>query len=56
MTLSTSEAGKALADARPKKTIHCAVCGKEFVTVGHGKYCSNACKQRAKYYRNKAKK
>lgn len=55
MSLSSSEAGKQLAAARPPKTKHCAVCGKEFVTVGRGVYCSEACKQRAKYVRNLAK-
>lgn len=55
MTLSSSEAGRQLAEARPPKHKSCAVCGKGFVTVGRGVYCSESCRQRAKYLRNKAK-
>lgn len=53
MTISTSEAGKRLSDARPKREQPCAVCGKVFITMGRGTYCSNACRQKAKYARNK---
>lgn len=52
MTISTSDAGKQLAAARVPKERHCAVCGKAFVTVGRGIYCSEAHRQRAKYLRN----
>lgn len=52
MTISTSDAGKQLAAARPPKERRCAVCGKVFVTVGRGVYCSEAHRQRAKYLRN----
>ncbi len=53
--LSSSEAGRALAESRPLKPKNCAVCGKPFATVGRGVYCSEACRQRAKYLRNLAK-
>ncbi|MER2513737.1 MAG: hypothetical protein ABTQ25_15175 [Nitrosomonas ureae] len=53
MTISTSEAGKRLADARPKREQSCAVCGKVFTTMGRGTYCSNACRQKAKYARKR---
>ena len=53
MTLSSSEAGRELAAARPPKQKQCPICGKGFVTVGRGLYCSNRCKQRAKYERVK---
>lgn len=53
MTISSSEAGRKLAEFRTVKHKRCEVCGKPFVTVGRGKYCSNACRQRAKYVRNK---
>lgn len=56
MTISSSEAGKRLADARPKREQPCAVCGKVFITMGRGKYCSNACQQRAKYAKKKLAK
>ncbi|MCC6135306.1 MAG: hypothetical protein IT491_08000 [Gammaproteobacteria bacterium] len=29
------------------------MCGKAFMTVGRSVYCSNACRQRAKYARMK---
>lgn len=53
MTISTSDAARQLAAARAPKAKQCAVCGKDFVTVGRGLYCSNRCKQRAKYERNR---
>lgn len=46
-------AGRELAAARKPKNKVCAVCGKAFVTVGRGVYCSNACRQRAKVERQK---
>jgi predicted nucleic acid-binding Zn ribbon protein len=48
MSISSSEAGRELAAARKVKEKHCLVCGKQFTTIGRGKYCSEACKQRAK--------
>jgi hypothetical protein len=54
MTISTSEAGQKLAAARQPKNKRCLVCGKEFVTIGRGMYCANACKQRAKMARKRA--
>ena len=38
-----------------KLTHICQMCGKEFVAHKSAKYCSNACKQRAKYARKKQK-
>ena len=55
MVLSSSDAGRQLAAARPVKAKQCAVCGTLFTTVGRGVYCSESCRQRAKYLRNKAK-
>ena len=34
----------------------CAVCGKTFTAYKQAKYCSNACRQKAKYARAKAAK
>lgn len=34
----------------------CVVCGKTFIASNSAKYCSNACKQRAKYARQKQQK
>jgi predicted nucleic acid-binding Zn ribbon protein len=33
----------------------CAVCGKVFNGIKKAVYCSNACRQKAKYRRNTAK-
>lgn len=46
--------GNGLSDSRPKREQPCAVCGKVFITVGRGTYCSNACRQKAKYARKRA--
>jgi len=54
MALSSPEAGRELAAARQLKEKRCPICGKDFMTVGRGVYCSNACKQRAKYQRKSA--
>jgi hypothetical protein len=54
MTISTSEAGKQLAAARKQREKKCAFCGKSFVTVGRGLYCSQSCIQKAKRARAKA--
>ncbi|MBK8508947.1 MAG: hypothetical protein IPL51_09950 [Candidatus Competibacteraceae bacterium] len=51
--VSSSDAGRELAAARPPKQKQCPICGKDFVTVGRGLYCSNRCKQRAKRERAK---
>jgi hypothetical protein len=34
---------------------NCAICGKEFTGLVFAKYCGNACKQKAKRARAKAK-
>lgn len=34
----------------------CVICGAKFTAYKQAKYCSNACQQRAKYARMKAKK
>lgn len=33
---------------RRRKTKNCAVCGKEFAGYSASRYCSNACRERAK--------
>ena len=53
--VSSSDAGRALVAARKPKSKRCPVCDKEFVTVGRGVYCSESCKQRAKYRRGSEK-
>lgn len=54
---SRSEAARALR-AIPRHTVirTCLQCGTAFEARGRGRYCSEPCKQRAKYQRGKAKK
>ena len=45
----------ALRAMRPVKSYTCAVCGAGFTASdARAKYCSNRCRQAAKYQRNKA--
>jgi predicted nucleic acid-binding Zn ribbon protein len=54
--MSTSP-GAALAAMRPTRTYRCHVCGTTFTAVDRrAKYCSERCKQAAKYRRAKAAK
>jgi hypothetical protein len=52
-TAGMSDAARALAALRRRHRKACAVCGKGFKAIATARYCSNACKQRAKYQRNK---
>jgi predicted nucleic acid-binding Zn ribbon protein len=55
--MTTSTPGAALAALRPLRTYHCQVCGASFTAQDRrAKYCSNRCKQEAKYRRAKAAK
>jgi predicted nucleic acid-binding Zn ribbon protein len=50
-----SAAARALANLRRKIAHACAVCGKRFKGLKTAVYCSNACRQKAKYQRSKQK-
>lgn len=55
--MTTSTPGAALAALRPLRTYHCQVCGATFTAKDRrAKYCSERCKQAAKYRRAKAAK
>ena len=45
--------GAALAALRRKTWHLCRVCGKRFSGIATALYCSNACRQKAKYKRGK---
>jgi predicted nucleic acid-binding Zn ribbon protein len=52
-----STPGAALAAMRPTRTFRCQVCGVTFTAQDlRAKYCSERCKQAAKYLRAKAAK
>lgn len=53
-----SEAARLLSSYRRLTTRACNVCGQEYQTRGNGqpKYCSNACKMKARHARAKAQK
>ncbi len=46
-------AGKQLASLRRRIRKRYEVCGVEIVALKQAKYCSNRCRQRAKYQRQK---
>jgi predicted nucleic acid-binding Zn ribbon protein len=48
--------GALLAAQRRTKWHDCAVCGKPFVALASAVTCSNACRQKAKYRRERAKR
>ena len=48
-----AELGRVFAQLRERVTIHCAVCGAPRVAYATAKYCSNRCRQQAKYARVK---
>jgi predicted nucleic acid-binding Zn ribbon protein len=48
-----SEAGAALSALRRRAQIVCAVCGTSFTALRTARYCSNRCRQAAKYARSK---
>jgi ribosomal protein L34E len=45
--------GAALAALRKRTWHRCAQCGKRFSGIAKAVYCSNACRQKAKYARAK---
>lgn len=47
--------GRALASLRKRKRHKCETCEKSFVAIKTAKFCSNACRQKAKYRRNSKK-
>jgi predicted nucleic acid-binding Zn ribbon protein len=55
--MTTSTPGAALAAMRPWRNVRCAVCGKVYQAQDtRACYCSNRCRQAAKYARQKAKR
>ncbi len=55
--MTTSTPGAALAAMRPTRAYRCLVCGASFTAKDRrAKYCSERCKQAAKYRRAKATK
>jgi predicted nucleic acid-binding Zn ribbon protein len=53
--MTTSTPGAALAAMRPTRAYRCLVCGASFTAKDRrAKYCSERCKQAAKYRRAKA--
>lgn len=40
--------------SRTRAAKDCAVCGTEFTAIKTAKFCSNRCRQAAKYARSKA--
>lgn len=51
--MATMKPGAALAAMRRKIRHRCAQCGKGFRGIATAVYCSNACRQKAKYERAK---
>jgi hypothetical protein len=56
MNAVSTHAGKELAAQRKRVKKNCAVCDREIVALKQAKYCSNRCRQRAKYLRQKMAK
>lgn len=50
-----SRPARALAALRKRIRHACAMCGKTFNAIKTARYCCNACRQKAKYRRNRAK-
>jgi predicted nucleic acid-binding Zn ribbon protein len=53
MNAKSTLVGKELAALRKRVKKNCVVCGREIVALKQAKYCSNRCRQRAKYQRQK---
>ena len=51
-----SKQASELAGLRKQVKHECVVCHSEFEGIKQAKYCSNACRQKAKYGREKAKR
>lgn len=49
-----SEAASILSAQRKTEVITCVVCGTKVKKLVGAKYCNNACRQKAKYARQKA--
>ena len=47
--MDKSKIGAALGALRKTIWHHCAVCEKRFSGIAQAKFCSNACRQKAKY-------
>jgi len=53
MSVKSTNAGRELALLRKRVTKTCQVCGTRIIALKQAKYCSNRCRQRAKYQRQK---
>lgn len=56
MSAQSTNAGKELAALRKRVHKKCAICGRDIIALKQAKYCSNRCRQRAKYQRQKTVK
>lgn len=52
--MDKSKIAAALSAMRKTHWHYCAVCNKRFSGIAKAVYCSNACRQKAKYARKKA--
>ena len=52
--MDKSKIAAALSAMRKTSWHYCAVCQKRFSGISKAVYCSNACRQKAKYTRKKA--
>jgi recombinational DNA repair protein RecR len=52
--MDKAKIGAALAALRKTSWHFCASCGKRFSGISQAKFCSNACRQKAKYAKVKA--
>lgn len=52
--MAAMKPGAALAAMRKRTWHNCAQCAKRFSGIATAVYCSNACRQKAKYQRGKA--
>lgn len=53
--MDKSKIGAALGALRKTSWHFCASCGKRFSGISQAKFCSNACRQRAKYAKVRAR-
>lgn len=54
MTNNAISAGALLSSKRVREKKQCPVCNNEFVGIKKAIYCSNKCRQQAKYKRKKS--
>jgi hypothetical protein len=52
--MDKAKIGAALSALRKTTWHYCASCQKRFAGISKAKFCSNACRQKAKYARKKA--